>query len=311
MEVLLKRHKYPPEGMTEQEKRQHRCCFAGHRPEGILLTETTIKSWLREKINSSIATGFTTFITGMGMGVDIWAAQILIELRTNNPSLHLIAVEPYPGFSAKWNEEWQTAYRDVLQNADLVKQLSTHYSPEASEARGKWLVDHSARLIAIYNGMDGYTGSLVRYAKEKHLQIELYPFPKITRTEARPYPLNLIDAIMDCSTYLAARPVDREDLPADFERRLAVVLSTLPDERATDIILARFHDGATLQTIGDELGLSRERVRQLVEKYLRKLRQPDILRYLDCGIDGIPEKTVKAVVKRLQENESLPPNYKP
>ena len=60
-----------------------------------------------------------------------------------------------------------------------------------------------------------------------------------------------------------------------FERRLAVVLSTLPDERATDIILARFHDGATLQTIGDELGLSRERVRQLVEKYLRKLRQPD------------------------------------
>jgi len=42
----------------------------------------------------------------------------------------------------------------------------------------------------------------------------------------------------------------------------------------------------------------------LVEKYLRKLRQPDILRYLDCGIEGIPEKTVKAVVKRLQENDA-------
>jgi hypothetical protein len=40
----------------------------------------------------------------------------------------------------------------------------------------------------------------------------------------------------------------------------------------------------------------------LVEKYLRKLRHPDILRYLNCGIEGIPEKTVKAVVKRLQEN---------
>ena len=297
--------------MTEQEKRQHRCCFAGHRPESIPLSETTIKSWLREQIQSSIAAGFTTFITGMGMGVDIWAAQEVLLLRSANPALHLIAVEPYPGFSAKWNEEWQASYRDVLQNADLTKQLSTHYSPNISDARGKWLVDHSARLIAVYNGMEGYTGSLVRYAKEKHLQIELYPFPKITRTEARPYPLNLIDAIMDCSTYLAARPVDREDLPADFERRLAVVLSTLPDEWAADIILARFHDGATLQTIGDELGLSRERVRQLVEKYLRKLRQPDILRYLDCGIDGIPEKTVKDVVKRLQENESLPPNYKP
>ena len=28
--------------MTEQEKRQHRCCFAGHRPESIPLSETTI-----------------------------------------------------------------------------------------------------------------------------------------------------------------------------------------------------------------------------------------------------------------------------
>ena len=129
--------------------------------------------------------------------------------------------------------------------------------------------------------LNGATGT-----REQHLQIELYPFPKITRTEARPYPLNLIDAIMDCSTYLAARPVDREDLPADFERRLAVVLSTLPDERATDIILARFHDGATLQTIGDELGLSREWVRQLVEKYLRKLRQPIFYATLIAGSMG-------------------------
>lgn len=289
--------------MTEQEKRQHRCCFAGHRPEGIPLPEATIKSWLREKITTSIAAGFTTFITGMGMGVDIWAAQEVLRLRSANPALHLIAVEPYPGFSAKWHQEWQTSYREVLQGADLVKHLSTHYTPEASESRGKWLVDHSARLIAIYNGMDGYTGSLVRYAKEKHLQMMLYPFPKITRVKARPYPLNLIDAIMDCSTYLAARPVEQEDLPVDFDRRLAVALSTLPDERTSDIILARFHDGATLQVIGDGLGVTRERVRQLVEKYLRKLRQPDILRYLDCGIEGIPEKTAKAVVKRLQENE--------
>ena len=290
--------------MTEQEKRLHRCCFAGHRPESIPLSETTIKSWLREKITTAIADGYTTFITGMGMGVDIWAAQEVLLLRSANPALHLIAVEPYPGFSAKWSGEWQTAYRDVLQGADLVKQLSTHYNPDVSDIRAKWLVDHSARLIAIYNGMEGYTGSLVHYAKEQHLQMMLYPFPMITRTEARPYPLNLIDAIMDCSTYLAARPVQQEDLPVDFDRRLAVVLSTLPDERATDIILARFHDGATLQVIGDGVGLSRERVRQLAEKYLRKLRQPDILRYLDCGIEGIPEKTVKAVVKRLQEIDS-------
>lgn len=289
--------------MTEQEKRQRRCCFAGHRAEAIPLSEADIRAWLREQIQSAISAGFVTFITGMGMGVDIWAAQEVLHLRATNPTLHLIAVEPYPSFSAKWSDEWQAAYRDVLKGADLVKHLSTHHSPNASEVRGRWLVDHSARLIAIYNGSEGYTGSIVRYAKAQNLQIMLFPFPKITRSEARPFPLNLIDALMDCPTYLTAKPVEREDLPVDFDHRLAVALSTLPDERTTDIILARFHDGATFQAIGDELGISRERVRQLVEKYIRKLRQPDILRYFDCGIEGIPEKTVKAVLNRLQEND--------
>ena len=57
--------------MTEQEKRQHRCCFAGHRPEAIPLSETAARDWLRVQIQAAIASGFTTFITGMGMGIDI------------------------------------------------------------------------------------------------------------------------------------------------------------------------------------------------------------------------------------------------
>ncbi|MBR6725450.1 MAG: DUF1273 family protein, partial [Clostridia bacterium] len=77
-----------------------------------------------EKINSSIATGFTTFSTGMGMGVYIWSVQEVLHLRSANPALHLIAVEPYPGFSAKWSGEWQASYREVLQKADLVKRLN-------------------------------------------------------------------------------------------------------------------------------------------------------------------------------------------
>lgn len=71
-----------------------------------------------------------------------------------------------------------------------------------------------------------------------------------------------------------------------------------------EILIPRFRDGLTLQEIGDEIGVSRERIRQLIEKYIKKLRQPDILRYLNCGIEGIPEKSTKVVVKRLEEAEA-------
>ena len=293
--------------MTEQEKRLHRCCFAGHRPEGILFSEATAKDWLRYQIQQAIAANYTTFITGMGMGVDIWAAQIVIELRAANPSIHLIAVEPYPSFAAKWSEEWRSAYQEVITKADLVKRISQRYTPDAINNRLYWIVDHSSRLIAIYNGTKGYTGSFVDYAQTQGLEATLYPFPRMsTGASPRPYPLNLIDEIMESATYLSSRPVELSDLPPDFDRRLAVAISTFPSNHdPSEILLSRFRDGATLQEIASNAGVTRERVRQLIEQYIKRLRHPDIMRYLNCGIENIPPKTSKAMIKRLEDAERL------
>ena len=117
--------------------------------------------------------------------------------------------------------------------------------------------------------------------------------------------MNLLDEIMDCNVFLASKPVELSDLPPDFERRLAIAMESIPGERRpSEILVPRFRDGMTLQSIGDEFGVSRERIRQLIEKFIKKLRSPDILRYLKCGIEGIPEKSTKAVVKRLEEAEA-------
>lgn len=293
--------------MTEQEKRLHRCCFAGHRPEGILLSEATAKDWLQYQIQQAIAANYTTFITGMGMGVDIWAAQIVIELRAANPSIHLIAVEPYPSFSAKWSEEWRSAYQEVITSADLVKRISQRYAPDAINNRLYWIVDHSSRLIAIYNGTRGYTGSFVDYAQTQGLETILYPFPRMnTGASPRPYPLNLIDVIMESPTYLSSRPVELSDLPPDFDRRLTVAISTFPSNHDPgEILLPRYRDGATLQGIASAVGVTRERIRQLIEQYIKRLRHPDIMRYLNCGIENIPPKTSKAMIKKLEDAERI------
>ncbi len=289
---------------AEQEKRLHRCCFAGHRPESIALSESAAKVWLRGQIQKSIADGFSTFITGMGMGVDIWAAQIVSELKRENDSLHLIAVIPYLAFSAKWNEAWAAAYNRVIREADLVKQISTRYTPDALIERNCWMADHAARLIGIYNGTEGHTGHLIQYAGQQGLEMCLYPFPKVTAEPAavpRGYPLNLLDAVMACETFQASRPLEMADLPPDFDQRLAIAVSLLPDERAEEFLYSRFRDNNTLQAIGDKAGLSRERVRQLIEKCIKRLRQPDILRYLNCGIENIPEKSSQAMLRRIEE----------
>ena len=100
--------------MSEQEKRLHRCCFTGHRPEKLQTDEATVKAWLSEHIDQAIADGYTTFITGMAMGVDIWAGQLVLEKKSVHPELHLIAAVPWQGMAAKWKEPWRSMYADLL-----------------------------------------------------------------------------------------------------------------------------------------------------------------------------------------------------
>lgn len=55
---------------TEVEKRMHRCCFTGHRPEKLQAPEGVVTAALEKEIRQAIADGFNVFITGMARGVD-------------------------------------------------------------------------------------------------------------------------------------------------------------------------------------------------------------------------------------------------
>lgn len=56
--------------MTEAEKRLHRCCFTGHRPEKLQRPENEIFTELEREIRHAILDGLNVFITGMARGVD-------------------------------------------------------------------------------------------------------------------------------------------------------------------------------------------------------------------------------------------------
>ena len=80
----------------ENEKRLHRCCFTGHRPEKLSLSENEVKHLLEKAIDNAIADGYVTFITGMAKGTDIWAAEIVLEKKKRNDALRLICAIPHP-----------------------------------------------------------------------------------------------------------------------------------------------------------------------------------------------------------------------
>lgn len=170
--------------MSEEQKRLHRCCFTGHRPEKLRASEEEVRAWLTTQIEKAIAEGYTTFITGMAMGVDIWAGEIVADMRASHPGLHLIAATPYPTFAVRWSPVWRNRYYALIQKADLVKEISTGFNQGAFQKRNEWMVDHSNRVIAYYNGEAGGTQNLLKYASNQGVEIVL------SGTEEAPNPQN-------------------------------------------------------------------------------------------------------------------------
>ena len=147
--------------------RMQRVCFTGHRPDKLVGKLDDAREWLSNQIDRAYDEGFTTFITGMCPGIDIIAAKLVIEKRAEHPDIHLIAASPYPRFAYNW-EDWGEDVRRVASLADLVVNVSDTYTGRCVfQKRNEWMVNHSARLIAYWDGTPGGTKNTVDYANGK------------------------------------------------------------------------------------------------------------------------------------------------
>ena len=154
-----------------ENKRLHRCCFTGHRPQKLSYDENGIKTLLNTAIDKAIKMGYTTFITGMAMGVDIWAAEIVLEKRKTNGDLHLICAIPHPNFENGRNPYEVSRYKNVIENSDYCVVLSNHYYKACYQKRNQFMVDRSNLVIAVYNGNPSGTRNTIEYAKRCGIEV--------------------------------------------------------------------------------------------------------------------------------------------
>ena len=157
--------------MDEQEKRKKRCCFTGHRPEKMGVSPQVVKDRLERAVDEAIRDGYRTFISGMCRGTDIWAAQIVLDRKRKLPDLRLILAIPYPNCESGWGTEWQSQYRKLLSQADLVRYIQPSFSRSCFQKRNMWMVSHASRVIAVYNGSAGGTRNTIEFARKKNVDV--------------------------------------------------------------------------------------------------------------------------------------------
>ena len=155
------------------------CAFTGHRPKSFpwgydenAPSCVLLKEVLASQISALAEQGVTDFLSGMAQGVDLWCAQIVLDLKKKNPALKLHAILPCEGQERKWTASAQEHYRSILAQANEVIYVGQEYSRNCMLKRNRCLVDHSSILLAVYNGTyQSGTGMTVRYAQRLKREI--------------------------------------------------------------------------------------------------------------------------------------------
>lgn len=157
------------------------CSFTGHRPSRFSFGFdeenekcVRLKQVLTGQIGLLIQSGVVVFHTGMALGVDQWAASIVLDMKREHPGVKLIAALPCETQADKWSVEQRERYFNTLAECDEVVTLNTRYTRTCMFERNRWLIDHAEYLLAVYDGGErGGTAYTVRYAEQNHRQIIL------------------------------------------------------------------------------------------------------------------------------------------
>lgn len=157
------------------------CCFTGYRPhrfsfeqEG--LRPEHVRKALGRQIRRLYDEGCRTFISGMCVGVDLWAAAEVLILREQHPDVTLIAAVPFEGQESRWSVADGREYRRILAACTRVETLFTPEEAKENAAacyrrRNRWMVDNADTVLAVYTPIDeerrSGTAATVHYARKK------------------------------------------------------------------------------------------------------------------------------------------------
>jgi uncharacterized phage-like protein YoqJ len=149
-----------------------RIAVTGHRPNKLGHEyghrgpySDAIRAYFKKQ---AIELGCEVGISGMALGVDMIWAVVMIELK-----LPLIAAIPFTGQELAWPKQSQMVYHAILSYPKCTKVIvcSGGYSPQKMQVRNEWMVDHSDKLIGIWDGTSGGTGNCINYARSRGIEL--------------------------------------------------------------------------------------------------------------------------------------------
>ena len=159
------------------------CTITGHNPQRFKFKYNeeaplclSIKAAITEQIKTLYSNGVRLFYVGCAVGVDTWAAEIVLELKQQAKfsEIELFCAIPFTDHTEKFTAGQKKRYERILNQCSYTETVSKHYSPVVYKRLNYFMVDKTQHLIAVYDQDKSERSGLVQminYAIKNNLKI--------------------------------------------------------------------------------------------------------------------------------------------
>ncbi|GGI64847.1 MULTISPECIES: DUF1273 domain-containing protein [Enterococcus] len=141
-----------------------------------------IKKVIREALTPLIEDGLQWVIIAGNLGVELWAAEEVIELKKEYPELKLALIFAFEGWGENWNEKNQLLLNNIKLQADYVNSTShkPYQNPAQLRNHTRFLLEKTQGCLLVYD--EEYPGKTDYFLKDaRHFKLQqTYAIHQIT-----------------------------------------------------------------------------------------------------------------------------------
>ena len=108
-----------------------------------------LKKRLKNKLKNAIKNGYELFLLGFDLGIDIWAAKLILDLKKKYPQIKVEAAIPFEEQASDWRKKDMDKYFNLLFECDIVTYVNKRYTPNCINERNCYMVKRSNLIIII------------------------------------------------------------------------------------------------------------------------------------------------------------------
>lgn len=112
-----------------------------------------IKKAIKKELIRLIEDGMEWVLISGQLGIELWGAEVVLELQTDYPDLKLAVITPFIDQENNWNETNREWYESIVAQADFVDSITKkgYEKPWQFRLKNQFFVEKTDALLLVYD----------------------------------------------------------------------------------------------------------------------------------------------------------------